>query len=106
MSTTRFGKVLETLHRLPAAEQPTAPVASPPRRIGRPRGKKSNPNFVQVTVYVRRDTHMVARQRLYEEGKELSQLVQELVADWLRRRPEGHQNSEVFKDSQPAMKKV
>ena len=72
--STRFGKVLENLGRLPpSTEQAKKPQergaasAAPgkaPRKVGRPPGKKSDPDYAQVTVYLRKDNHLAAKKRL------------------------------------------
>lgn len=58
-----------------------------PRR-GRPAAKRSDPNFVGLTTYVRRDTHKRAKIALLQEGegKELSELVEELIYGWLEKK--------------------
>jgi hypothetical protein len=55
---------------------------------GRPPAKRSDPNFVGLTTYVRRDTHMRAKIALLQEGKgrELSQLVEDLIYSWLNKK--------------------
>ena len=55
-----------------------------PKR-GRPAGKRSDAEFTQVTAYIRKDTHRKAKIKLLEEGqgREFSELVEELVAGWL-----------------------
>ena len=93
--STRFGKVLENLNKLPpSTEHPqkprqlrpasTAPVKVP-RKVGRPPGKKSDPDYAQVTVYLRKDNHLAAKKRLLDDGKEFSELVDELVTAWLEK---------------------
>lgn len=56
-----------------------------PRR-GRPSGKRSDPDYVGFTTYIRKDTHRKAKIALLEQGdgRELSELVEELLAQWLR----------------------
>jgi hypothetical protein len=80
-----------------AEEASAAPVSRPieqPRPVGRPKtGKRSNEDFRSVTVYIRKDTHsdvdeILRRRRrkgLIAEGEpsDVSELVQELLADWL-----------------------
>ena len=93
--STRFGKVLENLGRLPpSTEQAKKPQergaasAAPsktPRKVGRPPGKKSDPDYAQVTVYLRKDNHLAAKKRLLDDGKEFSELVNELVTAWLEK---------------------
>ena len=53
-------------------------------RVGRPRGKKSNPQYTQVTVYLRREVHLAAKRILIDDGREFSQLVDELVYNWIQ----------------------
>ena len=57
-------------------------------RRGRPAAKRSNPDFVGLTTYVRRDTHLRAKIALLQEGegKELSELVEELIHEWLEKK--------------------
>ena len=64
----------------------TAPVV--PRKRGRRSGKRSNPEFEQVTAYIRGDTYKKVRIVLLEEAKkrEFSELVEELLAHWLEHR--------------------
>jgi hypothetical protein len=52
---------------------------------GRPTAKRSDPDFVGLTTYVRRDTHTRAKIALLQEGKgrELSELVEDLIHNWL-----------------------
>jgi hypothetical protein len=57
--------------------------------VGRPKtGKRSNPDYRQVSAWVRRDTYRRAMDRLYvkEDRREFSDLVQTLLEDWLRQR--------------------
>lgn len=55
---------------------------------GRPPAKRSDPDFVGLTTYIRRDTHLKAKIALLQEGenRELSELVEDLIADWLNRK--------------------
>jgi len=52
---------------------------------GRPPAKRSDPDFVGLTTYVRKDTHTRAKIALLQEGmrRELSELVEDLISDWL-----------------------
>ena len=59
--------------------------AADSRKVGRPPGKKSNPGYTQVTVYLRKKTHLKAKKALLDEGWEFSELVEDLVAKWLKR---------------------
>ena len=82
--STRFSGVLKKTRAVQTggSESP-APV---PKRIGRPPGKKSDPNYQQVTVYIRKEIHVGAKKHLLDDGKEFSELVDELVAKWVTSR--------------------
>ena len=79
-----------------AAERGTVSEAeaSVPRRTGRPAiGKKSNPNYRQVTAYIRKDLYRDVTDILYDEGrgrdtkrKEFSELIDELLERWRQER--------------------
>jgi hypothetical protein len=58
------------------------------RGPGRPSGKRSDPDFVQTTAYVRGDTYRDVRIALLQEGegREYSELVEELLSEWLKKR--------------------
>lgn len=63
---------------------PAAPTA--PRGRGRPAtGKRSNPDYEQVSIYIRKDTHSAAKIKLLKDRdpRDLSEVVEELLADWL-----------------------
>lgn len=73
-----------------AEEEQVAPAPStaqvePKRRVGRPPGKRSNPEYQQVTVLLHGQTYLEARKRLLDERKEVSTLINELLAEWLKR---------------------
>lgn len=65
-------------------EVAAAQTASP-RRVGRPPGKRSNPEYQQVTVLLHGQTYVEVRKRLLDERKEVSTLIDELLAEWLKR---------------------
>lgn len=60
-----------------------------PRRRGRPSGKRSDPDYVGFTTYIRKDTHHDVKVALLQEkeGRELSELVEDLLARWLKSKP-------------------
>ena len=71
------------------AAKPTPMVMSTKRRgRGGPRGKRSDPNFEQVTTYIRKHTHQGVKIALLQEGRgqEFSELVEDLLAEWLKAR--------------------
>lgn len=70
--------------RTPAA----APAVPMKRGRGRPPGKRSDPDYEQVTSYVRRQTYSDVKIELIREGKkrEFSELVEDLLSQWLKSR--------------------
>lgn len=79
-----------------AAKEPPAPAARAGRAeetvkiaaaSGRRSGKSSDPDFTQVLTYIKKATHKDVRKALLddEEG-DLSDLVENLLSDWLARR--------------------
>ncbi len=70
-----------------ASASPPAPAAVK-RGRGRPTGKRSDPDFEQVTSYIRRQTYADVKIELIREGqrREFSELVEELLAKWLKGR--------------------
>lgn len=57
----------------------------PPLKKGRPKGKRSNPDFEQVTAYVRSKTYRQTKIALLEQDElsDFSELVEELLNEWL-----------------------
>lgn len=83
---SRFAKVADNLTRLRSEpEQSPAPPPGPaPAKTGRPGGKKNNPDYDQVTVYLRKTVYTEARKLLFDERRQFSDLVDELVSQWVQ----------------------
>ena len=60
---------------------------SPPPKAARPKGKRSDPAFEQVTAYVRSETYRRVKIKLLEENQnqDFSDLVEALLNEYLRR---------------------
>ena len=58
------------------------------KKRGRPAAKRSDPDFLQVTAYIRKETHRRTKIRLLEEGqgREFSELVEVMLEEWLGRK--------------------
>jgi hypothetical protein len=57
----------------------------PPKRSSRKLAKRNNPDYRQVGLYLPRDIHQAARIKAMEEGREISQVVEDLLSEWLNR---------------------
>lgn len=57
----------------------------PEIKRGRPKGKRSNPDYEQVTAYIRRTTYRDVKIALLQRGddREFSELVEDLLTQWL-----------------------
>jgi len=87
-SSSPFSKLLELrkAKESQTGEQPPVETAEIPGQLNiqtSPRLAKSvDPEYTKFTTYVRKTTHRAAKLRAVEEGRELSDVVQELIADW------------------------
>ncbi len=62
---------------------PPAPLDISHRGAGRPPAKHSSPDYVQMTVYVPKTVRNSVKMRLFQEGLEMSALVERLLRNWL-----------------------
>jgi hypothetical protein len=46
--------------------------------------KSSDPGYTKFTTYIRKSTHLGVKTRLVSKEKELSDLVEELLSNWLK----------------------
>ncbi len=46
--------------------------------------KSADPAFMKFTTYIRKTTHLGVKTRLVSKEKELSDLVEELLSNWLK----------------------
>jgi hypothetical protein len=96
MAEKRKFAALAELHRQPAeAEAPEPPAARMPPEAepqaekgrGRPAtGKRSNPDWKLYSHFLKRQTQRaaVARLQAEDEGRDLSDVLQELLDNWLK----------------------
>lgn len=79
---SKFAGVLRAAKETQA--EPTPTLVTVPR--GRPKGKRSDPSFEQVTAYVRKETYRHIKLALLQadDERDFSQLVEELLVAYLR----------------------
>lgn len=65
-----------------SAPEGRQPEEQQPRR-GRPPGKRSNPEYVSTTAYIREKVREAVGLRLHNEDFDYSELVDQLLTDWL-----------------------
>ncbi len=68
------------------AKKKAAPQAR--KKVGRPPAKHSDPDYKQMSVYVHKDVRNKVKARLLEQEGEFSALVESLLRDWLKKKPQ------------------
>ena len=65
-----------------------------PQKSGRPRGKRSHPDYEQVTAYIKKETYRNTKIALLQQGnnQEFSELVEQLLSDWLSTQKSNNSN--------------
>jgi hypothetical protein len=63
---------------------PTPPPAEKKRDDKQP-GKSKNPEFVQTSIYIKKETQISVKSQLLtdQKNRDFSELVEELLSDWL-----------------------
>lgn len=74
-----------------AGDEPESdPAQEQPRGRGRPKGsaggKRDDAEYTQAGAYIRKDVHKKVKAALILEDKEFSELVEELLVEWLKAR--------------------
>jgi hypothetical protein len=67
---------------------PAMAISKLEKKRGRPSGKRSDADYVQVTAYIQKDTHREVKIALLKSGneKDFSELVDGLLGGWLKSR--------------------
>ena len=69
-----------------AREMTPPPTVAPETEKGKTKklqGKRSDPNFTQVSAYIPKDLHRRVKVELMEGDRQFSDLVTELLTQWL-----------------------
>ena len=77
-SRSSFAELI-SLHNQTVEQAPESVAAI----AGKQRGKSASPDYIKLTSYIRRETHLAVKKRLLDEGREISELVEELMTNWL-----------------------
>lgn len=59
-------------------------ASTPAKASKRALGKRSDPDYTQITAYIRKGTHEDVMRAIYKR-QELSELIEELLAGWLKK---------------------
>jgi hypothetical protein len=71
------GRSPEAVDEVPRTADPNPTVRA---------GKRSNDEYRQISAYIRKDTHRRVKIALLEQDREFSELVEELLGEWLESR--------------------
>jgi hypothetical protein len=91
MSESKFAGTLNRLkktNKTPSEPEPPNSLSPTPTPLtGHHRGKRSDPEWTNITILMRRNIKRDARRRLEDEGEgvDLSELIDRLLTDWLSR---------------------
>lgn len=80
-------KVAKPRPEQPAVEGPSSPRVETETReiiVLRPVGKRSRTEYTQVSAYVPKHIHRKTKAALIEDGRDFSDLVTDLLDEWLR----------------------
>jgi hypothetical protein len=69
----------------PPDQSPASQSETQPPKRGRPKGKRSDPDFEQVTAYIRKETYRQTKITLLSSDGEqdFSELIESLLTEWL-----------------------
>lgn len=63
---------------------PQKPSPEPKKGKSRPAGKRSDPDYTQITAYIRKETHENVMRKIYKR-QELSELIEDLLDQWMKK---------------------
>jgi hypothetical protein len=67
------------------AQQTEVEYVTPSKKQGRPPGKRSNPDYEQIGLYIPKRLHIEVKKLLLEyEDKDFSELVSDLLVQWIK----------------------
>jgi hypothetical protein len=89
MAENKYLKAMEQAKahiKTPVETSESEPPQPKATRIGRPPGKRSNPDWEQTTLFVRKETKRAAMRRLMDDGsgQDLSEVIEQLLAKWAK----------------------
>ena len=65
--------------------QPTTEESAPTTSLSKNKaGKRDNPDFQQISAYVRKDTYRAVKQAIVTK-RDMSDLIEELFTEWLKK---------------------
>lgn len=84
----RFSALLEAKRGIEPQEEITSepPTEAKETKAREKAGKNSNPDYVQISAYIRKDTRLKARRLLLGSEEDLSDVIEKLLCEWVKSR--------------------
>ncbi|MBL0159461.1 MAG: hypothetical protein IPP47_20490 [Bryobacterales bacterium] len=79
----RIARLAKVAPDVQTVEQPDIQTVKQPDVLVTGLAKSRDPRYVKFTTYIPREMHLRAKSRLVSQGRELSDLVAELLDGWL-----------------------
>ena len=92
MAESKFAGIFQnSLAEEPQAAERAEKRAAPMKAPGRPPGKRSDPEYKQYSVLLKRQTHRQVTNILrdQEDSPDVSELLQQLLEQWLKKQQKG-----------------
>jgi len=86
---SRFDQLIGTVgkKKVPEASELPEPAAPPnPAPTSTSKAKGKDPNYQRTTFYIPKDIHREFKMAALEDGVEMSDVVEDLISQWLRER--------------------
>jgi hypothetical protein len=63
---------------------PRAPGTDSPKAVSRPLGKRQNPNYTQISAYVKKADYDAVKRKLVGTKFDFSDLLEKWIEEWLK----------------------
>lgn len=86
-----FDKLAQNRQKARAASAPEPvlePAPEPKQRQRKTKGKRSDPNYIQVGAYIPKELNKDVKRLLVDADKDFSELVTELLEKWVKQNGE------------------
>jgi hypothetical protein len=92
---SKFNDILKAAQSRNQDVVPPVQAEAKSQKLGRPRGKRSNPDYEQVTAYIKKETYRNTKIALLQQGnnQEFSELVEQLLNEWLSTQKSNNSNT-------------
>ena len=85
---SRFDQLMGSVGKKQAADLPEVQESAPPAKplANSSKAKGKDPNYQRTTFYIPKDIHRAFKMAALEDNLEMSDIVEDLISQWLRER--------------------